>query len=259
MVIVIRSSSKKKNMLVVSQEIQDYFSELVKPLATNEILNEMFKKLKEEIVSESETKCNEIKLDFETKYNEQNKKIEELKIQIALKDQTITGLVTKCDDNQQYSRHSCLRIHGIETKTKESNEDIIEKVMECYEALEIPFNEANIDRAHRIGREYSDKTTGKKVKSIIVKFKSWKSRQQLYNSRPRFDKNRKKKPGQNFTISVDLTKRRHELLMKARGLIKDNDAIDFVFSDINCSLGVKFNDSFKYFNSKQELYNIIKN
>ena len=107
-----------------------------------------------------------------------------MKSQIALKDQTIAGLMTKCDDNQQYSRRSCLRIHGIETKTKESNEDIIEKVKECYEALEIPFNKANIDRAHRTGKEYSDKTTGKKVKSIIVKFKSWKSRQQLYNSRP---------------------------------------------------------------------------
>ena len=105
--------------------------------------------------------------EFETKYNEQNNKIEELKSQIALKDQTIAGLMTKCDDNQQYSRRSCLRIHGTETKTKESNEDIIEKVKECYEALEIPFNEANIDRAHRIG-EYSDKTTGKKVKSILL-------------------------------------------------------------------------------------------
>ena len=183
-----------------------------------------------------------------------------MKSQIALKDQTIAGLMMKCDDNQQYSRRSCLRIHGIETKTKESNEDIIEKVKERYEVLEIPFNEANIDRAHRIGKEYSDKTTGKKVKSIIVKFKSWKSRQQFYNSRPRFDKNRNKKADQNFTISVDLTKRRYKLLMKARGLIKDNDAIDFVFSDINCSLGVKFNDdSFKYFNSEKELYNIIKN
>ena len=60
-------------------------------------------------------------------------------------------------------------------------------------------------------------------------------------------------------MSVDLTKRRYELLMKARGLIKDNDAIDFVFSDINCSLGVKFSDdSFKYFNSEQELYNVIR-
>ena len=58
-------------MSVVSQEIKDYFSELVKPLATNEILNEMFKKLKEKIVSEFETKYNEIKSEFETKYNEQ--------------------------------------------------------------------------------------------------------------------------------------------------------------------------------------------
>ena len=208
MVIVTRSFSKNENMSVVSQEIKEYFSELVKPLATNEILNEMFKKLKEEIVSEFETKYNEIKSEFVTKCNDQNKKIEELKSQIALKDQTIAGLMTKCDDN--------LRIHGIETKTKESNEDIIEKVKECYEALERPFNEANIDRAHRIDKEYSDKTTGKKLKSMFVKFKSWKSRQQLYNSRPRFDKNRKKKPGQIFTISVDLTKRRYELLMKAR-------------------------------------------
>ena len=46
MVIVKRSSSKKKNMSVVSQEIQDYFAELVKSLATNEILNEMFEKLR---------------------------------------------------------------------------------------------------------------------------------------------------------------------------------------------------------------------
>ena len=68
----------------------------------------MFKKLKEEIVSEFETKYNEIKSDFETKYNEQNKKIEELKSQIALKDQTIAGLMTKCDDTEQYNRRSCL-------------------------------------------------------------------------------------------------------------------------------------------------------
>ena len=67
MVIVTLSSSKKKNMPVVSQEIENYFSELVEPLATNEILNEMFKKIKEEIVSEFETKYNEIKSDFETK------------------------------------------------------------------------------------------------------------------------------------------------------------------------------------------------
>ena len=40
----------------------------------------------------------------------------------------------------------------------------------------------------------------------------------------------------------------------------DDDAINFVFADINYSLGVRFNDgSFKYFNSEQELHNITEN
>ena len=43
----------------VSQETRQYFSELVKPLATNEILEKMFKKLKEEIISKFEEKLDE--------------------------------------------------------------------------------------------------------------------------------------------------------------------------------------------------------
>ena len=64
--VVTRSSAKITNMSV-SQEIREYFSELVKPLATNEILEDMFKKLKEEIISK-----------FEEKFDEQNRKIDEL-------------------------------------------------------------------------------------------------------------------------------------------------------------------------------------
>ena len=47
---ITRSSAKNTNMSV-SQEIREYFSELVKPLATNEILEDIFKQLKEEIIS----------------------------------------------------------------------------------------------------------------------------------------------------------------------------------------------------------------
>ena len=46
--VVTRPSAKTANMSV-SQEICEYFSELLEPLAANEILEEMFKKLKEEI------------------------------------------------------------------------------------------------------------------------------------------------------------------------------------------------------------------
>ena len=119
----------------------------------------------------------------------------------------------------------------------------------------------NIDRVHRIGRTYTDKNTGKKVKSTIVKFNSWESRQQFYYAWPKHFNNCKRKPGQHlFSLSVDLTSRWYLLLIKAKGLIKDLESINYVFADINCSFGMKFkNGVFKYFNSENELHCLINN
>ena len=61
----------------------------------------------------------------------------------------------------------------------------MERVKECYKEIDLPSQEENIDRVHSIGKTYTDKNTGKKVKSIIVKFNSWKSLQQFYNARPK--------------------------------------------------------------------------
>ena len=89
-----------------------------------------------------------------------------------------------------------------------------------------------------------------------MKFRSWKAHQQLYNARPRIQKDGKKKPRQNVSISVDLPRRRYQLLSKARGIVKDINAINFSFVNINCSLGVRYDYvSFDYFNSKQDLDN----
>ena len=76
---VTRSSAKITNMSV-SQEIREYFSELVKPLATNEILEDVFKKLKEKIISKFEEKC-----------DEQNRKIDELGGKLRFKQIQLTG------------------------------------------------------------------------------------------------------------------------------------------------------------------------
>ena len=104
---------------------------------------------------------------------------------MLIQEEAINNLLTTCDDNEQYSRRSCLRIHGIESNSNKKNEDGIEKIRECYNALELPFNEEVIGRAHTVGKEYEGKISKKKVKSIIVKFKSWKARQQLYNTHSR--------------------------------------------------------------------------
>ena len=158
----------------ISEEIRKYFSEFIKPLATHTSLREIFDKMKEEVISK-----------FDQKISEQNDKIYEPESRITIQEETIDNLLTKCDDNKQYSRRSCLWIHGIERNNNKKREDVIEKIREGYNALKLLFNEEVIDSSHRVGKEYTYKISKKKVKSIIMKFKSWKARQKLYYARPR--------------------------------------------------------------------------
>ena len=136
---------------------------------------------------------------------------------------------------------------------------MIDIVRKCYEEVDIPFDERNIDRAHRIGKTYREKDGDKTFKSIFVKFRSWKSRLTFYRARPKGYEKGVKKPGQRlFSVSVDLTNRRYQLLDKAKGDIEGNANVQFAFADVNCSLGLMFNDkSIQYFNSDVELLKLI--
>ena len=84
-----RSSTKDKKM-VVSKEISDYFTKLVEPLVTTERLEEMFGKLKEEIIER-----------FEEKFTAQNQKIVDLEEKVSLPEKKIENLSIKCDNNEQ--------------------------------------------------------------------------------------------------------------------------------------------------------------
>ena len=102
-------------------------------------------------------------------------------------------------------------------------------VKSCHEKTNVPFDQDNIDRVHRIGMKYTDETTGKKIQSITVQLKSWKSRKEFYDARPRNFVNGKMEPGLNFfNVSVDLIRRRYLLLKTAKGLIKDHSNISYV-------------------------------
>ena len=89
-----------------------------------------------------------------------------------------------------------MQIHGIKSK-KKKNEKIDyawKKVKQYYELVQVLFDLEDIDSAHRIGMEYTEKNSVKKVKSIIAKFKSWRAWKQSYNARPKNSKDGKKKP-----------------------------------------------------------------
>ena len=121
----------------------------------------------------------------------------------------------------------------------------------CYSSLNVPVDPNDTDRTHRIGISYTDNHSRKKVHKIdhgkFAKF---------YKSRLSYHTDGSKEP--SFSVSVDITKRRYLLLSKAKGLIKCNTNISYVYSDINCSLALKFKyNSFKYFNSEIELHHLL--
>ena len=74
--------------------------------------------------------------------------------------------------------------------------------------MNLPFLDENTDRVHRIWKTYKHSAGKKKVKTIILKFKSWTFRQHFHNAKPKSWKNSKRKPAkQLFNVFVNLTKR----------------------------------------------------
>ena len=94
---------------------------------------------------------------------------------------------------------------------------------------------------------------------IIIKFSSWRYRQDVYQSRPRRFENGEKKPCENsFSVLLDLTRQRYSLLKIAQGIVKEMDNASFVCADVNCSFAIRFkNGTIKYFNSEHEFRSLV--
>ena len=108
------AKAEEEKMTTPTKELKCYFEKLFGPLVTNNSLEELFNKLKDEIIK---------------KISEQNAKIEKVASIITISENTIDQLLIKCDDNEQYSRRSCLRIRGVEIKENE-DEDGLMNVLE---------------------------------------------------------------------------------------------------------------------------------
>ena len=70
---------------------------------------------------------------FDEKLSEQNVKIEKLDSIISIHENTIDQSLIKYDDNEQDNRRSCMHIHGLEIKEKESEE----YVRICHEYVQV--------------------------------------------------------------------------------------------------------------------------
>ena len=85
------TKAKEDKMTTATDELKCYFEKLIEPLVTNNSLEELFNKLKDEIMKK-----------FDEKISEQNAKIEKLELTITIHENTINQLLIKCDDNEQF-------------------------------------------------------------------------------------------------------------------------------------------------------------
>ena len=70
-------------------------------------------------------------------------------------------------------------MHGLKFDKNESQNDLVSKISECFCEIGLPYEEEEIDRVHRIGKPYKNESSGLTMKPII-KFKSWRYRQNVY-------------------------------------------------------------------------------
>ena len=113
------------------------------------------------------------------------------------------------DNNEQYSRRNSLRITGIPI---EANESTDEQVLDLATDMGVDLHLSEIDRSHRVGQLQNGQ------RALIVKFTSYRARQELFSLRKnlRYHDTRK-----NVFINEDLTSQRSKLLSEARKLVRE--------------------------------------
>lgn len=178
-------------------------------------------------------------------------KLEILESRIAILENNNVLLERKIDDNEQYSRRFSLRINGIPLPgngVREPGFECLEKVKDVLKNLPETIPECMFDRAHRVGKKKIDEE-GNVRQQMIVRMCSWKARTVIYQNR---------KVLKNHRCYLDLTHRRFKLKLLAEKKVEGNVKVEFVLADINCSLSMKIkNGGFKYFNTEEELDNIL--
>ena len=198
------------------------------------------------------------------KINEQAAEIDQLKTRhshlegrVAILENLVKLQEIKTDDVEQYGRRLCLRVNGIPVENGERVKDLENRLHQEFSNMGLNILKDAIDRVHRIGRKFEiedadedGQVTGVSVQQqVIIRFTNWRDHTQIYRERKR---------SKSLKFKVDLTKRRVNLLDKARRETQHVEGIKFVFADINYRLNVRFtDDSVKAFNSETELASII--
>ena len=187
----------------------------------------------------------QIKNEVAAAINNETKKHEELESIVAMLQQQVREYqkwINKLEDDSaelgQYGRRICLRIEGVPSAEQETSEEVLEKVKYLVSESGCNIPDAVIDRAHRIGKGYTDKKSNLFCKSIIFRFTTFRHRTMLYRNRNKLKKAK---------VKLDLTKTRYDIYTDAINFVKNYSIVNFVMVDINCRHKVVFTNGNSFF------------
>ena len=138
------------------------------------------------------------------------------------------------DDQEQRGRKMSIRMEGLEFKNGETNDELIEKVVSTLNSFEAGIDKTDICRTHRTTRPKKDRDSPILVAQTIVRFRNWGARSRAYNAKHFSKANEKREQ-----IACDLTKRRLELMKRAKSALGDKHPSAHVYANNECQLILK--------------------
>ena len=220
-------------------------------------LNEILAPLKANIAQTNEALAQIHKL-YEEKFSRQQREIVNLQFRVQQLEsklsyqEHVTALHDRrLDDLEQVSRKVNSRLKGIEVLQGDSPEKLKATIKAEIDRLGIEIPVEEIDRCHRVGRSFFSGASSK-VQDVLVKFRTWHSRDLMYQRRKEF----------TFKAYADLTSGRSNLLKRIRDFLNEVDGeptsraaervVDFVFADKNCKIKFKSHAG-RYYTVNSEL------
>jgi hypothetical protein len=162
---------------------------------------------------------------------------------------TLTNRSETIEDLQQYTRRNCVIVTGIPEEVDEKTDDAVIKI--ASEMMELPLEDTDIDRSHRIGRPRNGK-----ARPVVVKFAR-------YNTRQKFMLKRTKLKGSKLGVQDLLTPFTQHLLQKAKELVEQSDHVTAAWTwDGRVMVLVKTESGRKkkiHITSHEDCHNIFQN
>ena len=190
-------------------------------LLESTVCNAIEKKLGE-IYTKVETIQGEV-FDLKQNLEKKDKEVKVLEDKIAKLEQNNTRLENSLNNQEQYSRRSCIRIFGLQERKGENTDTLAADIIRSKLGVSLdPMKD--IDRSHRTGsvRDASSPSTmvhpsegasnrKSHPRPIIVKLSSYRKRREIIA-------NRRKLKGTGVVIVEDLTLKNQKLLSMARSV-----------------------------------------